>query len=458
MSPPESVHVPVDGIGPAADGLAFDGVAFAELAERAGRTPFYAYSTQALIRRVALARAMLPPGARLHYAVKANPFEPLVRAMAGLVDGADVASAGEMRLALACGFEAADIGLVGPARRAAELDEAAACGVTVTAESERQLRGIAEAAGRAGVPAVAALRVNPAHELRASGMRMGGGTSAFGIDEEAVPSMLALADRLGVRIAGLHFFPGSQNLRAEAIAQALVANAHAALRLMQGRAGWRWLNLGGGFGVPYAAGERDIEPEPIRQALAEIDATLGRPDATTIADGAASAGTGTTASRARPTLRIELGRFLVADAGAYVCRVLDRKVSRGRTIVVVDGGLHHNQAATGNFGQVLKRPYPIVNASRPHAALVKADVVGPLCTPMDCFGREVALPDPQPGDLIAVLRSGAYGRSASPGAFLGHEDCLEVQFGPHGTVSGLAGPPAVAVVAPARFQERSNDA
>lgn len=409
-------HAPVAGIAVVDDGLAFDGHPIASVAKRIGRTPFYAHSTAALNRRVALARAMLPAGVQLHYAVKANPHEPVVRFLASRVDGADVASMGELRLALASGFAPEHIGFAGPGKRADEIAEAVECGVTVTAESELQLRMIADAAdgsrrnGQARRGAQAAIRVNPAHELRASGMRMGGGASAFGIDEELVPQMLDLADRLGVRVVGLHFYPGSQNLRAEAVAEALRANAAAARRLMDERQDWQWLNLGGGFGVPYAAGEREIATEPIRAALADI--VESRSD--------------TGAAAKRPTLRIELGRYLVADAGVYVCRVIDRKVSRGRTMVIVDGGLHHNQAAAGNFGQVIKRPYPLLNATRPNAPLEAVDIVGPLCTPMDSFGRDVQISEPLVGDLIVVLRSGAYGRSASPVGFLGHGDCSEV--------------------------------
>lgn len=409
-------HACVAGIEVSDDKLAFDGHCIESVAKRVGRTPFYAHSTAALHRRVSLARAMLPAGVQLHYAVKANPHEPVVRFLASRVDGADVASIGELRLALASGFSPEHIGFAGPGKRADEIAEAIECGVTVTAESELQLRAIADAAnrsqrnGRAGQRAQAAIRVNPAHELRASGMRMGGGASAFGIDEEQVPQVLDLADRLGVRVVGLHFYPGSQNLRAEAVAEALRANAAAARRLMGKRQDWQWLNLGGGFGVPYAAGEREIDAAPIKAALADIVESRSDKGPET----------------ARLTLRIELGRYLVADAGIYVCQVIDRKVSRGRTMVVVDGGLHHNQAAAGNFGQVIKRPYPLMNATHPNAPLEAVDIVGPLCTPMDSFGRDVRIPQPLVGDLIVVLRSGAYGRSASPVGFLGHGDCSEV--------------------------------
>lgn len=407
-------HAPIAALQARQGELILGGQKVSELAERVGQTPFYAYDSAVIADRIARLRAIMPAQAKLHYALKANPFAPLLAWMRQHVDGVDCASAGELELALQAGFDARQIGFAGPGKTNADLAYAWRERVTVTIESPRQLTELARlAASNSGL--AVAIRVNPSHQLRATGMQMGGGSSAFGVDEEAVPALIAQARALGIDVVGLHFFAGSQSLSAEQLAQAIRANASAAREIMHGGGqAWRWLNLGGGFGVPYAAGETELELR---------------------AGGAISSALHDAARAVAPLeLRLELGRYLVADAGVYVCRVIDRKVSRGRLYCIVDGGLHHNLAATGNFGQVIKRAYPvaianrIVDPDRPDDALPveRADVVGPLCTPLDCFGRNVALSRFEVGDLLAVFRSGAYGLSASPNRFLGHPNCAEV--------------------------------
>jgi diaminopimelate decarboxylase len=120
-------------------------------------------------------------------------------------------------------------------------------------------------------------------------------------------------------------------------------------------------------------------------------------------------------------ITVELGRYLVGEAGVYVCRVVDRKVSRGQVFLVTDGGLHHHLAASGNFGQVIRKNYPVAIGNRMNdAAREMASVVGPLCTPLDLLADRMELPVAQPGDYVVVFQSGAYGATASPQAFLGH--------------------------------------
>lgn len=392
-------HAPVEGLARDAAGrLRVAGLDLETLASHAGGTPFHVLDAGLVEARIAAFRAAFGDAVQLHYAVKANPLPALLAWMAHRVDGADIASSGEMQRALQAGFAPAHLGYAGPGKTAAEITAATAAGVVITAESLVQVR-VAAAAGARAV----ALRVNPEHALRASGMRMGGGPSAFGIDEERMPEALACLDETGLALAGLHYYAGSQNLHAERIAQGMRLHLESTLALLDGRP-LPWLNLGGGFGVPYAAGEQPLDLSPIAQAVDEVARRLP----------------GT-------RLRIELGRWLVADAGLYVSRVIEIKESRGGRFVVLDGGLHHNQPATGNFGQVIHRPHPVVNGSRhDDGAQVVADVVGPLCTPLDCFGRDLSLTSPAPGDLVAVLRSGAYGLTASPTGFLGHGACPEL--------------------------------
>jgi diaminopimelate decarboxylase len=393
--------------------LQVGGMALTRLAQRVGSTPFYAYDRALLGARVAQLRAVLPATLRLHYSIKANPMPALVQHMAALVDGLDVASGGELKVALDTGKAPEHISSAGPGKSEAELSQALAAGVNINLESERELRILARLAQECGIGARAVLRVNPDFELRSSGMKMGGGAKQFGIDAEQVPDMLALAHALGLDVLGLHIFSGSQSLKADAIIEAQTQAVDLAVRLAAGApAPLRQLNIGGGFGIPYFPGERALELAPLGAHLHGLCARVA-------------------AELPQAQLAIELGRYLVGEAGVYVARVVDRKQSRGQVFLVTDGGLHHHLAASGNFGQVIRKNYPVAVGSRvaPDGAAgsaMPASVVGPLCTPLDLLADRMPLGHAQVGDLIAVFQSGAYGLSASPSGFLSHPQAAEV--------------------------------
>lgn len=399
----------MNGFESAGGELRVGGIPLRRLAERVGQTPFYAYDRTRLAERVRAVRAALPPGIGLHYAVKANPMPALVSYMRPLVDGLDVASAGEMTVALDAGADPAHVSFAGPGKRAVELQQAVAAGVLVNVESFREVALLADASQRLGLPARVAVRVNPDFELRGAGMRMGGGAKPFGVDAEQVPALLAELHAAGLQFEGFHLYAGSQNLKGELIAQGLLQATHLVLRLgAHAAAPVRQVNLGGGWGIPYFGGETPLDLGPVADALARVQALLGQ-----------------AWPEARPVL--ELGRYLVGEAGIYVARVLDRKISRGQVFLVTDGGLHHHLAASGNFGQVIRRNYPVAIGNRLGASSVETvSVVGPLCTPLDVLAERLELPVAEPGDLVVVFQSGAYGASASPQAFLGHPPCMEV--------------------------------
>ncbi len=389
--------------------LQLGGLPLSRLAERVGQTPFYAYDRALIAARIAAVRQVLPPGVQLHYAIKANPMAALVGFMRPLVDGMDVASGGELKVALDAGADPKNIGFAGPGKRAAELRQAVAAGVLLHVESARELLLLADAALTLGLPARVALRINPDFELRGAGMHMGGGAKPFGIDAEQLPELLQAVQQAGLAFEGFHIYTGSQNLRGEVIAESLRRSAELVLRLAQhAPAPVRYVNLGGGWGIPYVPGERRLDLAPVVEALAQVQGQL---------------------AQALPgvQLALELGRYLVGEAGVYVARVLDRKLSRGQVFLVTDGGMHHHLAASGNFGQVIRRNYPVVIGNKLQSAQREtASVVGPLCTPLDLLADRMELAVAQPGDLVAVLQSGAYGASASPQAFLGHPACPEV--------------------------------
>ena len=220
VTPARPVHAPMGQFAVRDGELVVGGQKVSVLAARVGQTPFYAYDRCLLRARVAALRAALPAAVKLHYAMKANPMPAVVGLMAGLVDGIDVASAGELKVALDAGADPAEVSFAGPGKRDAELWQAVAAGVLVNVESMRELPVLAAAAQALGRPARVAVRVNPDFELKGSGMKMGGGPKQFGVDTEVVPEMLRWIAREGLGFEGFHLFAGSQNLRAEAICEA----------------------------------------------------------------------------------------------------------------------------------------------------------------------------------------------------------------------------------------------
>ena len=376
--------------------------------ERAGDTPAFIYDLPAIERQVARLRAALPERVGVHYAIKANPYPPLVQAMAPLVDGLDVASAGEMALALQS-RAGSDISFAGPGKRDDELEAAIRAGVTLNLESSGEAHRAIASGDRLGTVPRAAIRVNPDFELRGSGMKMGGRASPFGVDANEVPQLVRLLVERGVDWRGFHIFAGSQSLDSAAIVETQAATLALAERLAE-EAGHMppFVNLGGGFGIPYFPGDTPVDVEAIGAALGDALASSAL----------APTGCG---------FAVELGRWLVGEAGIYLTRVVDKKISQGETFLVVDGGLHHQLAASGNFGTVVRRNYPVALAMDIQGeATETVSVVGCLCTPLDRRADRVALPPAQIGDLIAIFLAGAYGVTASPTAFLGHPPPREI--------------------------------
>ena len=426
---PLPTHAPMSQFSAVNGELMVGGLTLTQLAAQAGQTPFYVYDQALVRRRVAELRAALPQGIHLHYAMKANPLPAVVALLAqgaAAVDGIDVASGGELAVALALGANPQHISFAGPGKREAELRLAVQTGILVNAESAREVALLAQLATELGMTARVALRVNPDFELKASGMKMGGGAKPFGIDVDQIPAVLAqiaahvsahsnkdqAAPAAGLQFEGFQIFAGSQSLNAQAIVQAQQNGYALALRLAASAANVgltvHTLNLGGGFGIPYFAGETRLDLAPI---AANLQTLLDRAKT----------------ELPQAQLVLELGRYLVGEAGLYVTRVVDRKVSAGQVFLVTDGGMHHHLAASGNFGQVVRKNYPVTVGNRVDSPLrERASVVGPLCTPLDLLADRMDLPVAQVGDFVVVYQSGAYGLSASPRGFLGHPDCVEL--------------------------------
>ncbi len=389
--------------------LAIGGQTVSALVAEAGDTPLFVYSADHVRTRVTALRAAMPACLAIHYAMKGNPFPPLLTFMNGLVDGFDLASGGEMALALAAGVDPARMSFAGPGKRDRELKAAIVAGVTLNCESENEAQTTVNLGAKLGVTPRIAVRVNPTFDLKGSGMKMGGGAKQFGVDAERAPDLVRFILDAGAEWRGFHIYAGSQALKADAIIEmqaqtlALVASLTAEIGVSPPR-----VNLGGGFGIPYFPGDESLDIEAVGTALGVAFDALPK------------------------TLKgthfcIELGRYLVGEAGVYLTRIVDRKVSHGETFLITDGGLHHQLAASGNFGTVIRRNYPVAIATRFDAPADEVvNVVGCLCTPLDRLSDQAHLPRAEIGDLVAIFCAGAYGASASPAQFLGQGPALEM--------------------------------
>lgn len=372
-------------------------------------SPLFVYSASRLDERMAQLRRAMPAALDLHYAMKANPFQPLLRHMVGLADGIDIASGGELRMALEAGAAPENISFAGPGKRDEELEQAIQAGVTINIESPGECDRALRIGASAGKKPRLAIRVNPDFDLKGSGMKMGGGAKPFGMDIELVTPTVKRLLGAGADWHGFHIFAGSQALSADAIietqAQTLELAARLATTIGQSP---DHINIGGGFGIPYFPGDEQLDIVKVGQALSEQFKRLPDILSTT-------------------RFAMELGRYLVGEAGIYLTRIVDRKESQGQVFLVTDGGLHHQLAASGNFGTVVRRNYPAAIASRfAEEPAETVSIVGCLCTPLDRLSDNAAMPRASVGDIVAIFCAGAYGATASPANFLGQGAAREI--------------------------------
>ncbi len=384
-----------------------------QLTAIAGQTPVYIYDRQQITQRVKTLRTVLPEQIQLHYAIKANPMPAVVQHLATLVDGLDIASHGELLSALNCGMKPSEISFAGPGKSSTELGAAIAAGIVINVESENELQRIHDIGEQLGITPGIALRVNPDFELKSSGMKMSGGPKQFGIDAEKIPEVLHRLSNLSIQFEGLHIFCGSQNLRSEAIIDAHNKTFELADRLLADSpfASCRFINIGGGFGIPYFPGDTPLDIQAIADNLQLLLEQYPQ--------------------FSQQQIIIELGRYLVGEAGVYISQIIDKKDSRGIHYLITDGGLNHHLSNSGNFGQVIRKNYPVrISKQRKtedaEQKLKKVTIVGPLCTPLDTLADKMLLPDADIGDYVVILQSGAYGKTASPEHFLSHNSVKEL--------------------------------
>lgn len=379
-----------------------------DLAQEHSNTPLYVYDSNVIKAKIDLLRKHLPENMHIHYAIKANPMPAVVQYIYPLVEGLDVASGKELEVALASGMDAKEISFAGPGKNPQELELAIKSGITINLESETELNRVVSIADQTGITPNVALRINPDFELKTSGMKMSGGPKQFGIDAEKATAIITKILGLNLNFQGLHIFSGSQNLKSDAIIEAQTKTFALASQLAeQTDTELNRLNIGGGFGIPYFPGEQPLDLTPIGVNLHGLIDQYAHVFSNT-------------------TIITELGRYIVGEAGVYIAQIIDKKISRGSIFLIVNGGLHHHLAASGNFGQVIRKNYPVTIANKIGMASEKASVVGPLCTPLDVLAQDMNLPVAEIGDYVAVFQSGAYGYTASPLNFLSHPHPIEI--------------------------------
>jgi len=389
--------------------LLIGGKTCGEIAEQTG-TPFYAYDLGVAEKKYKILQKALPSEIKIHYAIKANPHQEIISFFNKYVDGFDVASLGELKKAIRAGADPSTIGFAGPGKQKEEIKAACLAGIgSLNTESITELKSADKIAGSLNKKISVSLRVNPAYELVGSGMRMGGGPKQFGIDQEKIPKVLEMFSKWkNLEFRGFHIFAGSQNLNTDSISSSFEKAIETVISFLPYcPEPPSMINLGGGFGIPYYKNDTELDIQTVGDRLSSCIANSKH-------------------KLEHTEFIVETGRYLVGECGIYVSKIIDIKESRGETFVIIDGGMHHHLAASGNFGQVIKRNFPIILPDYMDEQPIKAvNIAGPLCTPLDKFATRLMVPETRINDFVAVLVSGAYGYSASPLGFLGHTEPVE---------------------------------
>ncbi len=380
-----------------------------QLELRAGGTPFYLYSRNVILEKLKELKEHLPPELKIYYAIKANPMISLVDFLSDKVDGFDVSSSGELQIALNSGMSNRCISFAGPGKTDDELSMAIGSNVLIVAESQTEIKRIHLLQKKLGLNPRVALRINPDFEMKNSGMKMGGGAKPFGIDSSLAIQTLRELANLNIRLEGLHFYLGSQNLSASTINTTLTQTVDFVIKLASELPPeLTSINLGGGFGIPYFDNDVPLDLSEIRDHFSREINRLKK-------------------YYPHTKFSIELGRFIVGESGVFVTKIVDKKISNGSTFLILDGGMNHHLAASGNLGQIIKRNFPVAILNK--LAEVKQENVsisGPLCTPLDSFGSNIQMMSGEIGDYLGIFQSGAYGLSASPTSFLSHRKANEI--------------------------------
>lgn len=386
------------------------GICLEDVAHQYG-TPFYLYDLDEIFDKIREIRNAFGSDIKLYYAIKANSNLELLKAIREKVDGLDISSYGEMEQSLLAGYSPKQLSFAGPGKTYEELDKAIKNGIgIISVESLREMEDITKLSFSLNTKVDIAIRVNPTLIIKEFAIKMGGQATQFGIDEEKLDEAVVYlnSNRDHLNFMGIHVYSGTQCLNEEAV----VKNVNNVLEIAKKvedlyDLGCSWINLGGGFGVSYHDDQK-LNIQKIAEGLKKAIENYRR------------------VTRGNPNIIFELGRYLVTEAGIYVAKVVSVKESRGKLYCILDGGMNHHLAASGNFGQILKKNFPVKNLSNPVGEPKSCNLVGPLCTTLDIMGRDISVETPRIGDLIAFLNSGSYGFTSSPLLFLGHQTPMEL--------------------------------
>lgn len=377
-----------------------------ELTENGISAPAYIYSKDIIFKKLQLLRETLPTAVKIHYSIKANPYSDLVTYVKDYVDGLEVSSLAEMKIALATGIASTDICLTGPGKSYEELEIAIKNHIVISAESELELHRLDEIGSEILRKPMVLIRANPSFTQKRAGMKMASGSSQFGIDSERVPELLKWINNSCIDLHGFHVYSGSQILDIDALSYSQTKTFELVKELSSlYPKPIKTINIGGGFGIPYFTKHDELNLDSVANNLNKLIPSLE------------------TANFEKPNNPIiELGRYIVGESGIYLCQIIDKKISRGKTYLITNGGMHHQLAASGNLGQRNRKNFPVYIANKIGCSERETvDIVGKLCTPLDILGKDMKLSKAEVGDYVAVMQSGAYGYSASPINFLSHE-------------------------------------
>lgn len=391
--------------------LKVGGKTIEDIVDRFG-TPLYIYDPSIFRKKLTLLKNALPE-VNVYYSVKANPTPAVIKTFVDEGCGLEISSAGELLLALKCGCPSSKILYAGPGKTKNDLITALNEVIAeIHVESFEEIELASHIAQRYDSVFSVAIRINPSDVVKGGAMVMGAKSTAFGIDEEMLFEAIdKVAGSKNLKLNGLHCYAGTQIIDYDILVDMYDHYINLALKTAEYTGSpLKTLDFGGGFGIPYFESDNELDIDNLKKHVTPIFKK----------------------ARNSPYLKntqfiVEPGRYLVAEAGLYVTKVLYNKLSRNKKIIIIDGGMHQNVAAAGHFGQIIKRNFPMAVGNKLNNEATEIyDIAGPLCTPLDTMGRDVLLPPVETGDIVVFFQSGAYTRSASPLHFLSHPEPMEI--------------------------------
>jgi len=373
------------------------------------KTPMYLYDGEIIKNQYAKLKGCLPEQFEIFFSMKANPLLGICQLMRSLGSRIEVASEGELHTAFAAGFPAQDIIFTSPGKTVEELSYAIDKEIySINVESFEELEIIREIAREKSKRVNVSIRINPDYDALEAGIKMSGGATQFGVDyKQVVDGINAMAKSPDINIIGIHVYMGTQILIAENIVSIMDKIFEMALEIWEKTGiNLKFLDLGGGFGIPYFVNDRQLDLEALKSGINSVWNKYGD-------------------KFRNVRIAVESGRFLMAESGRFLTKVLYCKKNKDRTFIVCDGGsnFHANSAFLGRH---IRNNFPMTILGKENEPAFETNVVGPLCTPTDVIGQRVMLPEAEPGDILAVEKSGAYGLTNSPVLFLSHPQPAEI--------------------------------